>query len=391
MGGLIAEGWLSTNHFVDQNAWGAGFPAEVDILWFFTTAFIHPSWFPIWGLWVEVLLKYYGRGEGKMGWKWVEATKKVEDWYMCIYIYNILANALPRKLWKSNDRWFEEWLNFAQKNRWWCFALDLMLVWFPAPYKSFLEVSIYLISKVRHESLLKSSVAQEENDSFGNKKTCHWVNVDEQRSVFCARSRGNSTSKTQDLRPTKCLTEVTFFSLPEVLMEKIHIFCLRRSLGGICLPPNHDLLDFQSHQVVTSLEESLHSTIRPSINFTPLSNYQTENTKYLEVKICRTNQGTQGPPINRLAMSLKSGMALCRKTRVLAFALYWGVVIYCWLLLGGVLKLVKTGRLFIICGFAFCAPLSFEEKLDAFSLFRWKSWCILMEQLTFLKQLLAGK
>lgn len=223
------------------------------------------------------------------------------------------------------------------------------------------------------------------------KKTCHWVNVDEQRSVFCARSSGNSTSKTQDLRPTKCLTEVTFFSLPEVLMEKIHIFCLRRSLGGICLPPNHDLLDFQSHQVVTSLEESLHSTIRPSINFTPLSNYQTENTKYLEVKICRTNQGTQGPPINRLAMSLKSGMALCRKTRVLAFALYWGVVIYCWLLLGGVLKLVKTGRLFIICGFAFCAPLSFEEKLDAFSLFRWKSWCILMEQLTFLKQLLAGK
>lgn len=155
------------------------------------------------------------------------------------------------------------------------------------------------------------------------------MNVDEQRSVFCARSRGNSTSKTQDLRPTKCLTEVTFFSLPEVLMEKIHIFCLRRSLGGICLPPNHDLLDFQSHQVVTSLEESLHSTIRPSINFTPLSNYQTENTKYLEVKICRTNQGTQGPPINRLAMSLKSGMALCRKTRVLAFALYWGVVIYC--------------------------------------------------------------
>lgn len=182
MGGLIAEGWLSTNHFVDQNAWGAGFPAEVDILWFFTTAFIHPSWFPIWGLWVEVLLKYYGRGEGKMGWKWVEATKKVEDWYMCIYIYitNILANALPRKLWKSNDRWFEEWLNFAQKNRWWCFALDLMLVWFPAPYKSFLEVSIYLISKVRHESLLKSSVAQEENDSFGNKKNmslseCWWT------------------------------------------------------------------------------------------------------------------------------------------------------------------------------------------------------------------------
>lgn len=236
------------------------------------------------------------------------------------------------------------------------------------------------------------------------------MNVDEQRSVFCARSRGNSTSKTQDLRPTKCLRLKVhwghfFFSLPEVLMEKIHIFCLHHSLGGICLPPNHDSLDFQSHQVVTSLEESLHSRIHPSfflmrcnINFTqnicettPLSNSQTENTKYLEVKICRTNQGTQGPPINRLAMSLESGMALWRKTRVLVFALYWGVVIYCWLLLGVVLKLVKTGRLFIICGFAFCAPLSFEEKRDAFSLFRWKSWCILMEQLAFLKQLLAGK
>lgn len=328
--------------------------------------------------------------------RWVENGSKQPKKLkidICVYIYitNILANALPRKLWKSNDRWFEEWLNFAQKNRWWCFALDLMLVWFPAPYKSFLEVSIYLISKVRHESLLKSSVAQEENDSFGNKKNmslseCWWT----EKCFLCTLKWKFDI---QDPRPkaNKMPHWGHFFSLPEVLMEKIHIFCLRRSLGGICLPPNHDLLDFQSHQVVTSLEESLHSTIRPSINFTPLSNYQTENTKYLEVKICRTNQGTQGPPINRLAMSLKSGMALCRKTRVLAFALYWGVVIYCWLLLGGVLKLVKTGRLFIICGFAFCAPLSFEEKLDAFSLFRWKSWCILMEQLTFLKQLLAGK
>ena len=54
--------------------------------------------------------------------RWVEngsrqPTKLKID--MCIYIYitNILANALPRKLWKSNDRWFEEWLNLAQKNR----------------------------------------------------------------------------------------------------------------------------------------------------------------------------------------------------------------------------------------------------------------------------------
>ena len=29
---LIAEGWLSANHFVDQNAWGAGF-----LLKFYTT------------------------------------------------------------------------------------------------------------------------------------------------------------------------------------------------------------------------------------------------------------------------------------------------------------------------------------------------------------------
>lgn len=119
--------------------------------------------------------------------RWVEngsrqPTKLKID--MCIYITNILANALSRKLWKSNDRWFEEWLNFAQKNRWWCFAIDLMLVWFPAPYKSFLEVSIYLKVEVRHESLWKSSVAQEEKDSFGNKKihVIEWMLMN--REVF---------------------------------------------------------------------------------------------------------------------------------------------------------------------------------------------------------------
>lgn len=154
--------------------------------------------------------------------------------------------------------------------------------------------------------------------------TCHWVNVDEQRSVI-VHQRGSSTSKT--FRPTKChawnFVEVIFYPFLTFSWKKSTFFVFT-TVSEVFVFHRTMICWTKSHQVVTSLEESLHSTIHPSFfqwdvtstlqkkicETTPLSNSQTENTKYLEVKICRINQGTQGPPINRLAMSLKSWMAV---------------------------------------------------------------------------------